>query len=90
MDMLFAVPLEDVRRAAAEEGASSNSTSEAGAGGGGATGDFRRLLALMLKEATPLFLALPAGLLAAKRFTYWSTLTVRMGHTHHDSNGSLS
>ena len=80
--MLFAVPLEDVRRTAAEEGASSYSGAEAGAGGGGARGVFRRLLALMLKEATPLFLAFPAGLPAASRFACRSTFVVRRGHTH--------
>ena len=80
--MLFAVPLEDVRRSAAEEGASSNTGAETGAGGGGATGDFRRLLALMLKVATPLLLAFPAGLPAASRFACCSRLMVSRAGKH--------
>ena len=69
MDMVFAVLLEEDRRSAAAEGASSAADAEAGAAG--AIGDLRRLLALMLKEGTPLFRALPAGLLAASLLACW-------------------
>ncbi len=66
MDMVFAVPLEDALRSAAAEGVSSYFCADTGAAG--ATGELRRLLALMLNVATPLFLAFSAGLMAASFF----------------------
>ena len=80
MDIVLAIPLEDVRCIAGAAGASSDSGAETGAAG--ATGDLRRLLALMLKEATPLFLGFPAGLLAASRLACRSTFIVRRDLAH--------
>lgn len=73
--MVFAIPLEDVRCGAGAEGASSGSGAKTGAAG--ATGIFRRLLALMLKEATPLVLSFPADLLAASCLTCRSISIIR-------------
>ena len=63
IDILFAVLVEDVRSRRRTAGAFSGSATDAGAAG--ATGERRRLLALMLKEGGLPFLAFSAPLLTA-------------------------
>ena len=83
MDIVFAVPSEDVLHRPAA--ASAESGSDADTGGAGATGALRRLLALMLNDALLMRFVLSPGLLAASPFACASQAA-----TQHEGARALS